>query len=255
MGSERRAELFESVERTTEFPMLVLAVAILPLLLMPLVLELPPAAETTVFALDWVIWAAFGLELGVKTYLAPARARYLRAHWVDVLIVILPFLRPLRVARSARALRALSLIRIGVFALRLRASSGIILTRHHFGGTLAWTSLLVLASSVLTMLLEREGGGAIDDVGTALWWALATVTTVGYGDVTPVTAAGRGIGVLLMFVGIGVFGLFAANVAAYFIESEREEHEGTTLNTVAAQLHSIEAQLAELRQTLAARRP
>ena len=71
------------------------------------------------------------------------------------------------------------------------------------------------------MLLEREGGGAIDDVGTALWWALATVTTVGYGDVTPVTAAGRGIGVLLMFVGIGVFGLFAANVAAYFIESER----------------------------------
>ena len=127
MRSERRAELFESVERATELPMLVLAVAILPLLLLPLVLELPPAAETTVFALDWVIWAAFGLELGVKTYLAPARVRYLRAHWVDVLIVIVPFLRPLRVARSARALRALRLIRIGVFALRLRASSGIIL--------------------------------------------------------------------------------------------------------------------------------
>lgn len=84
---------------------------------------------------------------------------------------------------------------------------------------LALLSVFVIAG--LVVIVEHEAAGAsVDDFPTALWWSATTVTTVGYGDTAPVTAVGRGLGVLLMFVGIGVFGIFTANVAAFFVEEE-----------------------------------
>jgi hypothetical protein len=85
--------------------MLALSLAIIPLLVVPWVADLPKTLDTTFVALDCSIWAAFALELAVKTYLVERRRNYLMRHWFDVLIVALPFLRPLRVVQSARALR------------------------------------------------------------------------------------------------------------------------------------------------------
>jgi hypothetical protein len=85
--------------------MLALSLAIIPLLVVPWAADLPRALDTAFVALDCSIWAAFALELAVKTYLVERHRDYLVRHWFDVLIVALPFLRPLRVVRSARALR------------------------------------------------------------------------------------------------------------------------------------------------------
>jgi hypothetical protein len=105
MNTEWRKRAFEAFERATELPMLALSLAIIPLLVVPWVADLPKTLDTTFVALDCSIWAAFALELAVKTYLVERRRDYLVRHWFDVLIVALPFLRPLRVVRSARALR------------------------------------------------------------------------------------------------------------------------------------------------------
>lgn len=82
MDPATRQRGFETFERTVELPMMVLALLILPLLIIPLTVDLPRTAEWTLFALDWVIWAAFAIELGIKTYLAPNRRRYRTTHWM-----------------------------------------------------------------------------------------------------------------------------------------------------------------------------
>ena len=102
----------------------------LPLLLAPLLLDLSGQAEDAFLVADWTIWAIFALELGVKTYRAPARAAYLRRHWFDVLIVVLPFLRPLRIVRSARAVRGLRAVRLAPFLARTVHSTRAILAEH-----------------------------------------------------------------------------------------------------------------------------
>ena len=104
------------------------------------------------------------------------------------------------------------------------------------------------------MLWVEEGrpGSNIETLGESLWWAFVTVFTVGYGDYTPVTPAGRVIGVILMFVGVGVIAIFTASVATRFL-SARDSRQGVpgrviaeeeaTLDVVLARLESLEARL------------
>ena len=99
-GSEEALDRFE---RQTALLMMILALAIIPLLVLPQVLELSPAVESTFFALDWFIWVAFVLEYGIRLYLAPSKRYFVSHNIIDLLFVLLPFLRPLRIARSARA--------------------------------------------------------------------------------------------------------------------------------------------------------
>ena len=85
MRLERRRELFVAVERATELPMLVLAVAFAGILLVPANWTESAATEGVLEAISWTIWAAFAAELVTKTYLAENRIRYLVRHWFDVL--------------------------------------------------------------------------------------------------------------------------------------------------------------------------
>ena len=131
MSAGRDADRLATVERWTAWPMLILAAVFLPIILLPRVLVLSPSALLGLEILGWIIWAAFGVELGVKTYLAPQRRRYLLTHWLDVLIVVVPFLRPLRLLRVLRLL---------LVALRLAVSLRTVLGTHGLGYALGSSS-------------------------------------------------------------------------------------------------------------------
>jgi len=80
-------------------------------------------------------------------------------------------------------------------------------------------ALVVLSGAVLTYMVEsRDPRSPIKSLGEAIWWALETATTVGYGDVVPVTAAGRIIASLLMIFGIGSLGIFISDMAARIVK-------------------------------------
>ena len=98
-GPDRREILLDRIERMTELPLLVLALAMVPLLTAPLFWDLSPTSEAVAFALDMFIWALFATDLAVKLAVAPRRAEYLRQHWLEVLVVLIPFARPLRILR------------------------------------------------------------------------------------------------------------------------------------------------------------
>lgn len=241
------ASALERFERVTAWPMLILSVAILPLLIIPFTMRLSESTEATLLTIDWLIWGLFALEYGIRLYLAPRKREFLRHNVIDLVVVAVPLLRPLRVARSVRLLRALRAARAAVFVARGLKAARVVLTRHKLHYALVVTLLVVVGSALLVAAVEGGApGSSIGSIGDALWWAITTVTTVGYGDLAPVTPVGRGVAVVLMILGIGLFGLLAASLASFFISEEEEEEEAETqarLDDIARRLQRIEESL------------
>ncbi len=239
-----RAAALERFERAVELPLLVLALAMVPLLVVPLLVDLPSGLDSAFVAADWLIWAAFAFEYVVRLVLTEKRWRFVRREWPALLIIVLPFLRPLRVVRSARALRLLRLARlVGVLSAAAQVGRRLLM-RHRLHYAVLVTGAVVLAAAALVLAVEEGGGGTIDSFGDALWWAVTTVTTVGYGDTFPVTPAGRGIAAFLMVAGIALFGVLTANVAAFFIEQDQQP------DAVAERLDEVLRRLEQLEERL-----
>ena len=95
----RRERLLDRVERITEAPLLILAAVMIPLIVGPFVWELSERQEEVFVALDIFIWAAFVADIVVKTAIAPRKLAYLKAHWIDLAILVAPPIRPLRLVR------------------------------------------------------------------------------------------------------------------------------------------------------------
>jgi voltage-gated potassium channel len=244
-----RGEAFQWFSRAVDGPMTVLALAMVPLIVVPLVVELSPAQARAVLAVDYLIWAAFAIEYVVKLYLAPKRWQFVKANIPDLVIVVVPMLRPLRVLRSARLLRLLRLARLVAFAVEGLQEAREILRRRG----LSWVLLIVLAlnlvAAALVLTFERDTpGGNIHSYPDALWWAVTTITTVGYGDRFPMSPAGRGVAVVLMVSGIALFGVITASIAAYFVEQKAEQDLAGRLDRVLERLDMIEAKLQPAEQ-------
>ena len=124
---------------------------------------------------------------------------------------------------------------------RLLAGVRRLLARRGLGYVLLAALVVVGVAAALVQEAERGSPGAtIRSYPDALWWAVATVTTVGYGDTYPSTAAGRGVGVALMLLGIALFGLLTASLAALFVE-EQEDGVEARLRAIDERLRRIEA--------------
>lgn len=243
MTAERRTAALERFERAIELPLLLLALAMIPLLVVPLVIDLPAGVERSIVAADWFIWAVFAFEYVVRLVLCPKRWLFIRRNWPDLLIVVLPFLRPLRVVRSARALRLLRLARLGAVLSKTTQQGRRLLVRHGLHYALLISIVAVVGAAALTLAVEEDGGGSIDSFGDALWWSVTTVTTVGYGDTFPVTPAGRGVAAVLMLTGIALFGVLTANIAAFFVEHEQQDPVVGKLDEVLRRLTALEDRL------------
>jgi len=241
-GTERRAAWLASLERWTEWPLTFLALTLIPILLAPYLFSLSNQARSVLLGLDYLIWGVFAADLAVKVAIAPDRRRYLRGHWLDVLLVALPMLRSLRVVRSLRAVRVLRAARAGVGVTRALLGIRRALARRGIRYTLFLAIVVVIAAGALVTVVERDAPDAtIRTLPDGLWWAVTTITTVGYGDTYPKTAAGRGIGVTLMILGIALFGIITASLAALFVEEKEDE--------VVAQLREINERLRRLEET------
>ena len=116
----------------------------------------------------------------------------------------------------------------------------LVLRRRGVRASLLLAGVAPAAGAALVFYAEQGAGGTIETIDDALWWAIATVTTVGYGDVAPVTALGRAAGSLLMLVGVGLFGMLTATVAAYFVEQSREDQVLQELRRIRELLEEVD---------------
>jgi voltage-gated potassium channel len=233
----RTAEAFDRFSAAVELPLTVLALLWLPVLVLPYIVTLPAAVDDTFAAIDYFVWAAFVVEYLVKLYLTPARRRFFTHNLVDLAVIVLPMLRPLR------ALRLLNLGRVGVVLANALQRIKKLATHRNVHFVLLAVVAVVFGCAALVLEFEQHArGSTIHNYGQALWWAIVTVTTVGYGDTYPVTAAGRGVAVVLMLVGIGLIGVLTATVASYFVgqTADRDRAE------LAERLDRLERMVGEL---------
>jgi voltage-gated potassium channel len=192
---------------------------------------------------DWAVWAVFLAEFVFKTVFIKVgfRQRLFLAAVVALSFPALPALlglvRVLRAIRVVRASRALRLIRVmgatawGVEAIRA------VLGRRSMVYVSALCVLIILAGGGGIALLEPETahGGFLDGI----WWAIVTASTVGYGDIAPVTFLGRAIAVVLMLTGVGLISTLAASITTYFLGQQGNEE----LIAIKSQLTRIESLL------------
>jgi voltage-gated potassium channel len=243
-----RGQAFERFSRAVDGPMTVLALVMLPLIIVPLVVDLSLSTARALLAIDYLIWAAFAVEYVVKLCLAPNRWRFVKANIPDLVIVVVPMLRPLRVLRSVRLLRLLRLTRLVAFAVEGLGEARGILRRRGLSWVLLIALGVVLTTAALVLEFERGNPEAnIHSYPDALWWAVTTITTVGYGDRFPMSPAGRGVAVVLMVAGIAIFGIITASIAAYFVEQKAEHDVAAHLDRIMQRLDGIEATLREQR--------
>jgi voltage-gated potassium channel len=220
--------------------MMVLALVWLPVLVVPLVTNLHGWVALTFAGVDYFVWAAFVVEYAVKLRLAVDRWRFVRHHLLDLAMVAVPILRPLRLARLLRLIRLDRVVLVLGSGLR-RARA--MLTHHGLHFVLLAVLTIVFAAAGLELVFEQHSTGptAIHNFGDAIWWAVVTVTTIGYGDKVPMTGGGKWVATALMFTGIGLVGALTATIASYFVQ---EQH--------AADMAEVKAQLAEIRELLTA---
>jgi voltage-gated potassium channel len=152
----------------------------------------------------WGVWAAFAIDYVVRLYLHPNRWHFFRTHLLDLVMVLLPMLR---------------LLRVGLLLIKAFRS---ISTEQIAGSLFGIVAVIFVTAALLEWKVEHDAPGAnITTVGLAFWWAIVTTTTVGYGDTYPVTVVGRFIGSLVMIVGIGLIGTVSATIAAWFVAHKK----------------------------------
>ena len=193
---------------------------------------------------DTAICGLFFLDFVNNVARAPRKLHYLVTWgWVDLLSSI-PTVNALRWGRAARLVRILRVLR-GVKSARILAQ--FVLRRRAEGAFLAATLLallLIVCSSIAVLQFEMHAEGNIETAQDAMWWAVTTMTTVGYGDRYPVTAEGRAVAVVLMAAGVGVFGTFSGLVASWFLQPTAQETD--------TELADIRRVLTDIRDALPA---
>lgn len=223
MESTQRSDAYIRFTKWSDIPMMAVSILWLPILIIPIVVHLSNGLAETFAAIDYTVWALFVVEYFVKLYLAPDRGKFIRHHVLDLVIIAVPFLRPLRALRIIRLLR---LARVGVVMAEVLRRARSILTHKGLHFILLAVLVVVLVGAAIEVAAEGNASGSnIHTYGQALWWAIVTITTVGYGDRFPVTAAGQGVAVVLMLVGIGLVGTLTATIASYFVEEKQNDLE------------------------------
>lgn len=185
---------------------------------------------------QWIVWADWALvAVFLLDWLDQARTAERRGRWVVrnawLLLGMVPLawgLGAFRFLRLARLARVLALTpALDGFARKARA----VVTDGHIVALLATSAGITLAGSTLVWMAERGTNPDLASLGEAVWWGVVTVTTVGYGDITPVTTLGRTVAVALMVVGIGTIGLLASQVTGALVGRRDEDGGDAALET------------------------
>ncbi len=238
MSSLSKEQLWK---QRTEWPLAVVAVAFL-IMYSVQILARPHGSEARIlWLLCWIAWAMFVGDYFARLILADNRREWFLLHILDLVIVMLPFLRPLRMVRLV--------VLLGV----LQRAVGHAVRGQILLYTVSGVLLLVYTGALAVLDAERRQAGAtIDSFGKAVWWAITTITTVGYGNLYPITVPGRVVAVLLMMGGITLVGVVTASLASWVVQRVSDADTAKQVAT-AAQIDELRGEIRELAEQLRAR--
>lgn len=167
--------------------------------------------------LDRIILIIFAVDIFWRLFKSDNKWGFIKKHPFEF-IAIIPFDSIFRLARLIRLMRVLRLVG---YLNRYFPTIMSVLKTNNLDRMLAFVMLFILLSSIPIVFIEPS----INSFTDAIWWAIVTTTTVGYGDISPETGLGRIIAIVLMIVGIGIIGAITGSVATYFTSNKEEEEE------------------------------
>lgn len=175
--------------------------------------------------LTWIqtgIWIVFIIQFAIGLLVSPDRLRYIRRNWITAASLVLPFLRAFRIVRAARALRAVSGVRALTAFNRAAGALADLVAWSRAGYPLALAGTATILGSATIYLFEAdEPTSAVESYADALWWTLATLTTVG-ATYEPSTVGGRVAALLVMATGLVILGYVAGVVGALLFDRRRQ---------------------------------
>jgi voltage-gated potassium channel len=202
-----------------ELSLIALALTSIGLLVFELTSEVQSHHQSLINTVDIAISCVFLLDFCMGIYRSPKRGDYFRGHWYELLAAI-PLtdhiVRSLRVFRVVRILRVIQILRLVRVFSRLKVVSGSLDALGFQLFSMAVVLFTVLfSSSVFFFIAEQGVNPSVTHLFDAFWWAMVTVTTIGYGDIYPMTTEGRLVAIFLMLFGLGVLGALTAMVSSH----------------------------------------
>jgi len=195
-------------------------------------------------AIEVVSIAIFSVEYLLRLWITPLDPRYAKPFWGRVryafslmamidLLAILPAFLPLiftvdlRIIRLLRIFRLFRLFKMSRYVRSLNSLDDVVRSkREELLVTVVMIAMMLLFSSSLMYVVETEAQpDKFPDIPSAMWWGVATLTTVGYGDIFPITPLGKLLGGFIAFLGIGIFALPTGILASGFADEIRKRHE------------------------------
>ena len=236
-----------SEENRTELGPLELVVLILSLFLLAalaaeLVLPVPREVARVIGFIDTAVCVVFLLDFAHRFHRARSKLQFMKWGWIDLLASI-PVIDSLRWGRLFRIFR---IVRLLLAVHSFRELFGVLFasrTRAGIAAVFVLTFVIVSFSSIGILLCEGGPDGNIKTAGDAVWWSFVTITTIGYGDYYPVTAAGRAVAVVTMFAGVGIFGAMSGVVASVLLGSRKKDGD-----EIAAEMRALRAEVARLHE-------
>ena len=206
---EAREAAIQRWERRSAIPLAICAALFLALWAFQVLVPLDDVSWDIVEGLILLIWGVFIVDFSVRIYFHADRKSFLKSNVIEIIALLLPAFRFLRVLRVITAVGILTRV---VQSLQARVNLYIAIV----------LPMLVLAGSLGIYEAEHNlPKASIKNFGDAFWWACETIFTVGYGDLYPVTAEGKFIAVILMMGGVAMISVVTANLAGYFLSQQR----------------------------------
>ncbi len=203
-----------------QFGILILSIALLAGLTAELVFKVPPEIERLILFIDTTICALLFIDWLVRLIDADSKIKFMKWGWIDLLACI-PTVEAFRWLRIFRIVRLLLAVRTFSRFQRVLESNK---TSAGLSGIGVTAILMISFGSIGILLLEHQQPDAnITTAEDALWWAVVTTTTVGYGDFYPLSTGGRVVAAFLMITGIGLFGTLSGVAAGMFLGGKKDE--------------------------------
>jgi len=225
------------IYETTMASLSILAVL---MLLFEYTTKLDPLEIDVFYILDEFILLIFAIDYFTRLYLAENKKHFFKKNIID-LIAIIPFnslfqaARILKISKVVKLVRLIKLLRAFILLKKFKNKISVFLETNNFQYAL-WITIITVLLGALGMNFA-EGKSLFD----SLWWSFVTVTTVGYGDISPTTGMGRIIAAILMLIGIGFIGMLTGTIATFFIKKrdEKTSFKDDTLDMIQHKLNDF----------------
>lgn len=232
---------------TWEITLFTLSIYVLSAIFIETVIDLNNEISLLLLYIDNIVCLVFISDFFYKLIKAESKSAYLKTGWID-LVSSIPNFQFLRFGRLARIFRLIRLLR-GIRSSKLLLTNVLRnKSKSVFLTVVLISFFMIVISSIAILNAELNENSNINTASDALWWSFVTITTVGYGDLYPVTLVGRLVASVLMICGVGLFGTFTAMVSSFFLndsgnnESEIKELE-SKINILSDKIDSLDSRL------------